>query len=204
MGRLIVTEFMTLDGVAQAPGRPQEDTEDAFPHGGWQAPLISAESGAAIFEQAKGLDALLLGRRTYDIFAAYWPTASPDISFTPLLNGVPKYVASTTLSEPLTWEGTSLLSGDLATAVTELKQRHDAVHVIGSLNLLQSLLRLGLVDRLNLWQYPVLLGQGKRVFGEGTVPAAMQLSESVIHPDGTVQLSYDALGVAPEYGDMAA
>ncbi len=201
MGKLIVTEFMTLDGVAQAPGGPEEDTSGGFQHGGWQAPLGDAKSGAAIFEQAKTMDALLLGRRTYDIFAAYWPTTA-DSPFKELLNRVPKYVASKTLSEPLTWADSHLLGSDLAASITEVKQRHQAVHVIGSLNLLQSLLRLNLVDRLNLWQYPVLLGSGNRVFADGTVPAALTLAESVIHPSGVLQLGYDATGKEPEYGTV--
>jgi dihydrofolate reductase len=201
MGKLIVTEFMTLDGVAQAPGGPEEDTSSGFTHGGWQAPLGDAESGAAIFGQARTMDALLLGRRTYDIFAAYWPTTA-DSPFKELLNRVPKYVASQTLSGRLTWANSSLVDSDLAASITELKQRHKAVHVIGSLNLLQSLLRLNLVDRLNLWQYPVLLGSGYRVFADGTVPAALTLAESVTYPSGILQLGYDARGVEPEYGTV--
>ncbi len=203
MGMLAVTEFVTLDGVAQAPGAPGEDRDGGFTHGGWQAPLVDQETGAAMFEQAKGMDALLLGRRTYEIFAGYWPNAPEEIPFTALLNGLPKYVASRTLVEPLAWQGATVLVGDLAAAVDRLKQRHDAVHVIGSLDLVQSLLRLGLVDRLNLWQYPLLLGGGKRVFAGGTVPAALRLAESVTYPNGTVQLTYDTAG-APAYGDLAA
>jgi dihydrofolate reductase len=203
MGKLVVTEFVTLDGVGQAPGEPGEDPDGGFAHGGWQAPLVDAESGAAMFAQAKGMDALLLGRRTYEIFAGYWPQAPQEVPFTALLNGVPKYVASRTLADPLAWHGSSVLAGDLAAAVEVVKRRHDEVHVIGSLDLVQSLLRLGLVDRLNLWQYPVLLGSGKRVFAGGTVPAALRLSGSVVHANGTLQLTYDAAG-APAYGDMAA
>ena len=202
MGKLVVTEFVTLDGVAQAPGEPGEDRDGGFMHGGWQAPLVDHETGAAMFEQAKGMDALLLGRRTYEIFAGYWPDAPEEIPFTALLNGVPKYVASRTLAEPLAWQGSTVVVGDLAAAVDGLKQRHDEVHVIGSLDLVQSLLRLGLVDRLNLWQYPLLLGSGKRVFADGTVPAALRLAESVTHPNGTLQLVYDTAG-APAYGDLA-
>ena len=107
MGQLIVTEFMTLDGVAQAPGEPEEDRAGDFSHGGWQAPLVDAESGAKMFERAKTMDALLLGRRTYDIFAGYWPTADVNAPFTGLLNAVPKYVASGTLTEPLAWENST-------------------------------------------------------------------------------------------------
>ncbi|AXH89971.1 dihydrofolate reductase family protein [Micromonospora aurantiaca] len=203
MGKLIVTEFLTLDGVAQAPGEPDEDREGGFSHGGWQMPLLDEKSGAVMFQQASSMDALLLGRRTYDIFAGYWPKAPADIPFTGLLNGVPKYVASLTLAEPLTWTNSSLVNGDLAERVTEMKARHDEVHVIGSLDLVQSLLRLGLVDRLNLWVYPVVLGTGKRLFGEGTVPSALRLTESVTHAHGTLQLTYEPAG-APTYGDAAA
>src|SRR5690242_8779919 len=171
MGKLVVTEFVTLDGVAQAPGGRDEDREEGFEHGGWQAPMHDERTGAVIFEQAQHMDALLLGRKTYDIFSNYWPTAPDEMPFTKLLNDVPKYVASRTLTEPLAWEGSSVVGGDLAAEIGAIKERHDAVHVIGSLDLLQSLLRLGLVDRLELWVFPVLLGSGKRVFAEGTVPA---------------------------------
>ena len=203
MGKLIVTEFLTLDGVAQAPGEPDEDREGGFNHGGWQMPLLDDESGAVMFQQASSMDALLLGRKTYDIFAGYWPKASDEIPFTGLLNGVPKYVASRTLAEPLAWANSTLVKGDLAGRVAEMKDRHDEVHVIGSLDLVQSLLHLGLVDRLNLWLYPVVLGTGKRLFGEGTVPSALRLAESVTHAHGTLQLTYEPAG-APAYGDAAA
>ncbi|WBC11007.1 dihydrofolate reductase family protein [Micromonospora sp. WMMA1947] len=203
MGKLIVTEFLTVDGVAQAPGEPDEDREGGFSHGGWQMPLLDDASGAVMFQQASSMDALLLGRKTYDIFAGYWPKAPADIPFTGLLNGVPKYVVSRTLTEPLAWANSSLVSGDLAERVTEMKARHDEVHVIGSLDLAQSLLRAGLVDRLNLWVYPVVLGTGKRLFGEGTVPTALRLTESVTHAHGTLQLTYEPAG-APTYGDAAA
>ncbi|MFG1742665.1 dihydrofolate reductase family protein [Micromonospora chalcea] len=203
MGTLIVTEFLTLDGVAQAPGEPDEDRDGGFNHGGWQMPLLDDESGAVMFQQASSMDALLLGRKTYDIFAGYWPKAPEEIPFTGLLNGVPKYVASRTLTEPLTWANSTLVNGDLAERVTEIKARHDEVHVIGSLDLAQPLLRAGLVDRLNLWVYPVLLGTGKRLFGDGTVPTALRLTESVTHAHGTLRLTYEPAG-APAYGDAAA
>ena len=206
MGDLIVTEFMTLDGVAQAPGEPDEDRDGGFAHGGWQAPLLDEASGGAMFEQASTMDALLLGRKTYEIFAGYWPRAPEEIPFTGLLNGVPKYVASRTLAEPLDWSGSTLVpgdpTGDLAAGITAVMERHDEVHVIGSLDLVQSLLRLGLVDRLNLWLYPLLLGSGKQVFAGGTVPAALRLTGSVTYPNGTLQLSYETAG-EPTYGNLA-
>jgi dihydrofolate reductase len=202
VGKLIVTEFLTLDGVAQAPGGPDEDRDSGFTHGGWQAPLMDEESGNAVFEQAKSMDALLLGRKTYEIFADYWPTAPEENPFAGLLNGVPKYVASRTLAGPLTWEGSTLVTGDFAESIAAVKERHDRVHVIGSLDLVQSLLRFGLVDRLNLWLYPLLLGSGKQVFGAGTLPTALRLAESHTYPNGTLQLTYETAGV-PTYGNMA-
>ena len=201
MGKLIVTEFVTLDGVAQAPGGPDEDRDDGFAHGGWQAPLMDEEAGSVMFEQARSMDALLLGRKTYEIFANYWPTAPEEIPFTSLLNGVPKYVASRTLAGPLDWRGSTVVGESIAEGVTALKERHVEVHVIGSLNLVQSLLRYSLVDRLNLWQYPVLLGSGKHVFADGTVPTALRLIESVTYPSGTLHLTYDTAGT-PTYGTM--
>jgi len=202
MGQLIVTEFMTLDGVAQAPGARDEDREGGFTHGGWQWPVSDEASGDDLFEDAQSMDALLLGRKTYEIFAEYWPNAAEEIPFTALLNRVPKYVASRSLAEPLTWNGSTLITGDLADGIHGIKERHDEVHVIGSLDLVQSLLREGLVDRLDLWVYPVLLGSGKQVFAGGTVPAALHLVESATYPTGAVHVVYEVSGV-PTYGDLA-
>jgi dihydrofolate reductase len=203
MGELIVTEFMTLDGVAQAPGGPDEDLDGGFTHGGWQAAFRSQASGEVVFQQASSMDALLLGRRTYEIFANYWPNAPEEVPFARLLNGVPKSVASRTLTGALAWHGSTLLAGDFADSITALKERHDEVHVIGSLDLLQSLLRLGLVDRINLWVFPLVLGSGKRVFAGGTVPTALQLTHSAPYPSGSLHLTYETAG-APTYGDMGA
>jgi dihydrofolate reductase len=210
LGKLIVTEFTTLDGVAQAPGAPDEDRDDGFEHGGWQAPYFADEasgeeagdeSGEDMFEEARRMDALLLGRRTYEIFAAYWPTGPEDSPFTELLNRVPKYVASRTLSDPLGWSGSSVLTGDVPTAVRELKDRYGEVHVIGSLDLVQTLLRESLIDRLRLWQYPLLLGSGKKVFGDGVIPTTLRLTGSITHPNGSLQLTYETVG-RPTYGVM--
>jgi dihydrofolate reductase len=202
MGQLVVTEFLTLDGVAQAPGEPDEDREGGYPHGGWQAPLLDEQSAADMFEGARSMDALLLGRKTYEIFAGYWPNAPEELPFTGLLNSVPKYVASRSLTGPLAWQGSTLLTGELGESVAALEQRHDEVHVIGSLDLTQSLLRLGLVDRLSLWLYPLVLGSGKRVFGDGAVPTALRLTESTTYPNGTLRLDYETAG-APTYGNLA-
>jgi dihydrofolate reductase len=194
VGKLIATEFVTLDGVAQSPGRPDEDPSGGFTHGGWQMGFHDEGAGAVLVGEAQRMNALLLGRHTYDIFASYWPAASPDIPFTPLLNAVPKYVVSNTLAEPLSWQGSQLLTGSLEERVRELTARYEEVHVIGSLHLLQSLLRLGLVDRLNLWMYPLLLGGGKRVFADGVAPASLRLANSVTYPSGTLHLTYDIAG----------
>jgi len=201
MGQLIVTEFVTLDGIAQAPGGPDEDRESGFEFGGWQAPLIEDESGPVMFEKAQGMDALLLGRKTYDIFADYWPNAPEEMPFTKLLNEVPKYVASRTLAGALPWNGATALDGDLVDAVTEIKDRHESVHVIGSLDLVQSLLGARVVDQLNLWIYPIVLGRGKRVFEPGIVPTAFTVAEAVTYPKGTVNLTLTAAGT-PSVGDM--
>jgi len=201
MGRLIATEFMTLDGVGQAPGGPDEDRDGGFVHGGWQAPVADPGSGEVIFEQASTMDALLLGRKTYDIFSGYWPTAPPEIPFSRLLNDIPKYVASRTLTGPLAWQETSLVTGDLVDGVAALKAVHEELHVIGSLDLLQTLLGSGLVDRLNLWIYPLVVGSGKRVFAGGTVPTTLRLIESVTYLGGTLHVTYDTDG-APEYGTV--
>jgi dihydrofolate reductase len=202
MGKLIVTEQVTLDWVAQGPGGPDDDREGGFTHGGWQAPLMGQEAHN-IFEQAKNMDALLLGRRTYEIFANYWPTAPDEIPFKSLLNGVPKYVVSRTLAEPLDWRGSTVIGKSIAEDVTVLKERHDELHVIGSINLVQSLLRFDLVDRLELWVYPVLLGSGKQVFGDGTKPTGLRLIESVAYPNGMLQLTYDTAGT-PTYGQKGS
>jgi len=199
MGTLTVTEFVTLDGVAQAPGGSDEDRAGGFAHGGWQMPLLDEETVAAIFARASEMDALLLGRRTYEIFAGYWPDAPDDIPFKHLLNRVPKHVASRTLAEPLSWQGARLLVGDLPDAVADLKARHDAIHVIGSLDLVQSLLRHRLVDHLRLWLHPLVLGAGKPVFGRGTVPTQLRLVASRTYGNGVVELAY-ALAGAPAHG----
>ena len=191
MGTLVVTEFVTVDGVAQAPGGPEEDRDGGFSHGGWQAPLGDQESGAVMFEQASTMDALLLGRKTYEIFAGYWPKAPDENPFAGLLNDIPKFVASRTLSGPLAWRGSALVAGDLAQGIAAIKARHDEVHVIGSLDLVQSLLRLGLVDRLNLWMYPLLLGSGKKLFADGTVPISLRLTASTTYPSGALHLAYE-------------
>ena len=200
MGQLIVSEFVTLDGVMQAPGGPEEDTEGGFKHGGWQAPFSDEESGSLITKDIERMDALLLGRKTYDIFAAYWPKATTG-KIANKLNTAPKFVASRSRRK-LEWNNSTLIQGDLSKEVARIKQKHGEVHVIGSGNLVQTLLRHDLVDRFNLWVYPLLLGTGKRLFGDGTVPAGLRLTNSQAFPKGAILLTYERAG-KPRYGDLS-
>ena len=201
MGELVVNMFTSLDGVLQGPGAPDEDREGGFEYGGWQAPYFDEESGKVIGEHIAGMEALLLGRKTYEIFAAYWPRQPAENPIAARLNGAPKYVASRTL-DTVGWTNSTLLQGDVAEAVARVTAQFGRVDVIGSGNLVQTLLRNDLVDRLNLWMFPVLLGSGKRLFAEGTVPAALRLTESATFPKGSVYLIYERAG-QPTYGSMA-
>jgi dihydrofolate reductase len=201
MGELMVNMFVSLDGVLQGPGMPDEDREGGFEHGGWQAPYFDEESGKLITDHIAGLEALLLGRRTYEIFAAYWPQAAASDPIAARLNSAPKYVASRTL-DTVSWTNSKLIQGDVADAVARLKRDHGQIDVIGSGNLVQTLLRHDLVDRLNVWVYPVLLGSGKRLFADGTVPTALRLVESATFPKGAVLLAYQRTG-KPTYASMA-
>ncbi|HZD74806.1 MAG TPA: dihydrofolate reductase family protein [Actinomycetota bacterium] len=201
MGELVVNMFVSLDGVMQGPGMPDEDREGGFEQGGWQAPYFDEESGKAIGEHIERLEALLLGRKTYEIFAAYWPRAAGDDPIAARLNSARKYVASRTL-DTVEWSNSTLIEGDVAEAVARLKRDHGRIDVIGSGDLVQTLLRHDLVDRLNIWVYPVLLGSGKRLFADGTVPTALRLVESATFPKGAVLLAYQRTG-RPTYGSMA-
>jgi dihydrofolate reductase len=202
MGLIHIDLFTTLDGVAQAPGGPEEDAEGGFAFGGWQAPLIDEVVGEQIDSGMAGLDALLLGRRTYDIFAAYWPHQDGGIAR--LFNRIPKYVASRQ-TPTLEWAGSTLLGPDVAAAVRELRQRHENIHVIGSLDFVQTLFAEKLFDRLTLWVYPILLGAGKKVFADGVVPTNLTLIEPVVaSPKGAVLQRYALADGTPGVGDMSA
>lgn len=201
MGLIDIEIFATLDLVAQAPGGPDEDP-GGFSFGGWQAPLIDEVSGAQVGAAYEGTDALLLGRRTYDIFAAYWPNQNDD--FGTLFNSIPKYVASRGTPE-LSWAGSTQLGSDLAGAVREIRDRHEKVKVVGSLNLVQTLLREKLFDRIDLWVHPIMLGAGKKVFDGGAVPTNVSLLQSpVASPNGIVYLQYGLAEGIPGTGDMSA
>ena len=202
MGLIHIELFTTLDLVGQAPGGPDEDPA-GFPFGGWQAPLLDDVAGAQIDAAYEGTDALLLGRRTYDIFAAYWPQAE-DSPFATLFNSIPKYVASRGKPD-LPWAGSTQLGPDLPGAVREIRDRHELVKVVGSLNLVQTLLHEKLFDRLDLWVHPIVLGTGKKVFDGGAVPTNVTLLEPpVASPRGTVFLRYGLADGTPATGDMSA
>jgi dihydrofolate reductase len=201
MGRLVVNTFTSLDGVMQGPGMPEEDREGGFDQGGWQVPYFDQESGQVMSEAIATFGALLLGRKTYEIFAGYWPYAPADDPIAARLNEAPKYVASRTL-EAVAWHNSTLLKGDIADEVARLKEAYEEIHTSGSGNLVQSLMKDDLVDQYNVWVYPVLLGSGKRLFAEGTMPTALRLVESRTFGNGAVLLSYQPTG-KPEYGSTA-
>jgi dihydrofolate reductase len=195
MGMLTLVENLTLDGVMQAPGRPDEDTRDGFAHGGWarafQDPVIAREMGKRMAVQN---GSLLFGRRTYEDFAGYWPkqTGNP---FTPVLDARRKYVASTTLTEPLSWQNSVLLAGDAAVSVAKLKAEiDDDLGVLGSGDLCRTLIRHGLVDRFTLLIYPIVLGTGRRLFTDGAPPDTLRLVESVSTSTGVLIATYVPAG----------
>ena len=202
MGLIHIDLFITLDGVAQAPGGPDEDPENGFAFGGWQAPLFDEVVGEQVVSGMAGMDALLLGRRTYDIFAGYWPNADGGIAR--LFNRIPKYVASRR-KPTLDWADSTLLGPDVVAAVRELRDRHANIHVIGSLDFVQTLFAERLFDRLTLWVYPILLGSGKKVFTDGVVPTNLRLIEPVVAtPKGAVLQRYALAEGTPGVGDMSA
>ncbi|WP_217143208.1 dihydrofolate reductase family protein [Streptomyces sp. AC627_RSS907] len=200
MGKLVLTAMLTLDGVHQAPGGPGEDTRDGFGQGGWTVPYADEDFGRFVGEVFGRVGAFLLGRRTYEIFASYWPKITdPDDPVASRLNGLPKYVASATLTDP-GWAGTTVLHGDLAEEVTALKERTDGeLQVHGSGALARSLLALGLVDTVHLSAFPVVLGAGRRLFAEGALPTAFRHTGGRVTAAGVSIQSYDLAG-RPEYG----
>jgi dihydrofolate reductase len=193
MRKLRATTFLTIDGVMQAPGGPGEDDEGGFTKGGWSVGFFDDEVGEAMDAFMAPAFDLVLGRRTYDIFAAFWPTATEDQGARPL-NDATKYVASRGRPE-LAWGPSVLLEGDVAEAIARLKQGDGPeLQVHGSGNLLQTLIRNRLVDEFQLLIFPVVIGSGKRLFAEGTVPAALKLIESRVSPSGVLIGRYEPAG----------
>jgi dihydrofolate reductase len=191
MRRVIVDEFLSLDGVAQAPGGADEDTSGGFAHGGWQMQYPGDELGRqAVVENIVEAGGFLLGRRTYEIFAAYWPNEGPE-EIAEQLNAKPKYVVSTTLAEPLEWRNSTLVEGGVADGIEKLKQGDGGdLHVIGSTELVRSLLEHDLVDELRLMIHPVVLGGGKRIFRDDGVLKQFRLVDGQITSTGVILARY--------------
>jgi len=201
MRELIVSEFMTLDGVIQAPGGPEEDPSGGFEHGGWSVGYWNDELEAAMGAAFSKPFDFLLGRRTYEIFAAHWPQS--DDPGAELFNSVTKHVASTTLKE-LEWENSKLIEGNVPDGIRALKaQDGPELQVNGSANLVQTLLEHGLVDEFRLRIYPVVLGKGKRLFEGGTVPAGLELASGQVLSNGVIVANYRS-GAEIRYGSFAA
>ena len=194
MGKLVAGTFVTVDGVMQAPGGPDEDRDGGFSYGGWNFPHWDEEMGRIIDEQTNRGEALLLGRRTYEIFAGYWPDHGDDDGVGSKLNSMPKYVASTTLNE-VGWNNSTLLGDDVPGEVARLKEQHKGeIHVTGSSNLIQTLLKNDLIDEFVIWTFPVVLGSGKRLFDGGTIPAGLEHVNTKVSGTGVVISTYRRAG----------
>jgi dihydrofolate reductase len=192
MSRVVVNNSVTLDGVMQAPGRPDEDLRDGFERGGWAQPYFDPVMGSVAAEGIAKGGALLFGRRTYEDFAAFWPNQSEDNPFTAVLNNFRKYVASRTLEEPLPWANSTLLQGDAVEAVARLREQPgDDLVILGSGELVRSLMRHNLIDRYVLLIHPLILGSGRRLFTDGGPPAALRLVDTKRTTTGVVIATYE-------------
>jgi dihydrofolate reductase len=202
MRKLVLGTFLTLDGVMQAPGGPDEDREGGFKHGGWLVPWFDEKIGEIMTEWTNRAGAFLLGRKTYEIFAGSWPKSTdPADEIATALNTRPKYVASRTLDK-VDWNNSRLLKGDVAEEVTKLKlQEGGEIQVHGSGNLLQTLLKHDLIDTLRIWQFPVTIGTGKHLLGEGTIPVSFRLIDTQQTATGAVLHVYERVG-GLKYGEV--
>ena len=192
MSRIVVTDHISLDGVMQSPAAPEEDTREGFEHGGWAAPYGDEVMGAVMAEGMAKPGSLLLGRRTYEHFAAFWPHQTEPNPYTDVLNRTQKYVASRTLEEPLEWENSTLLEGDVPEAVAKLKEEleHD-LGILGSGELIRSLMEHDLIDEYLLTIHPLVLGQGRRLFADGGAYAKLRLVETKPTTTGVVIARYE-------------
>ena len=188
MRKIIVLEHISLDGVIQAPGGPEEDTSGGFTQGGWISPYSDAILGAALRKQMNQSFDLLIGRKTYDIWAPYWPLNGDGW---PNVNKATKYVASNNLASA-EWQPSVILNGDIAEKISKIKQQEGPdLHVWGSSNLIQTLIKHDLVDTFWLMIYPITLGNGKRLFAEGTIPAAFKVTENIVSSNGVIVVNYE-------------
>lgn len=193
MRKIVILSFISLDGVMQAPGGPEEDTSGNFQYGGWTVPYFDEFAGKIMDEQMSVPFDLLLGRKTYDIFAGYWPHQEGEVP-AGVFNRATKYVVSNSGPE-LEWENSVLIDGDVVAKLKELKQQDGPIlQVHGSGNMIQTLLQNDLVDELWLKIFPVTLGSGKKLFAEGTMPAALELMESKTSPSGVIFANYKQAG----------
>jgi dihydrofolate reductase len=204
MPKIVVNAFLTLDGVMQAPGGPDEDREGGFTHGGWQAPYSDDVMGRLVTDGITDADGFLLGRKTYDIFASYWPRITdPDHPIATALNARPKYVVSRSLDR-VTWNNSRLIKGDVVAELRKLREQPGrTVQTWGSTDLLQTLMRNDLVDEYRLFIVPVVLGSGKRLFAGGTAPLALEQVESVTTGKGATYHRLERAG-KPQYGQIGA
>jgi dihydrofolate reductase len=191
MRKVVVGTFLSLDGVMQAPGSPDEDTEGGFDHGGWQLPYFDEVAGRIMSESFEATEALLLGRVTYQIFAAFWPSAPAEDPFTKIMNSIPKFVVSTTL-ERAEWNNSRLIKRNIPEEVAELKQQTGSgdLAVVGSGKLAQSLMQHNLIDEYVLWIHPLVLGSGKRLFRDGGPKTPLTLVDTKTTSTGVVILTY--------------
>jgi dihydrofolate reductase len=196
MRRLIVQTFLTLDGVMQAPGGPGEDDDGGFTQGGWSVTYWDDQMGEVIGEAASRPFAMVLGRKSYDILSSYWPTA-PEEAGGKVFNDATKYVASR--GRPtLEWSNSVLIEGDAGDGLAALKKEDGPeLQVHGSANLIQTLLRNNLVDEYRLWLFPVVIGTGKRLFADGTIPSGLKLLDSKVSSTGVVIATYEPAGEIP-------
>ena len=193
MRELLVTTFLTLDGVIQAPGGPGEDDSGGFTHGGWSMNYWDEMMGKVMDEATNKPFAMVLGRTTYDIMAAYWPTAEEEGA--EVLNDATKYVASRGRPSLQEWSNSILIEGDAAEGIAALKKEDGPeLQVHGSGNLIQTLMRHNLVDRYRLWVFPVVIGSGKRLFADGTIPSGLKLVDSKVSTTGVVIGTYEPAG----------
>jgi dihydrofolate reductase len=194
MRKLLVTTFLTLDGVMQAPGGPGEDDSGGFAHGGWSVNYWDEQMGQVMGEATSRPFAMVLGRRTYDIMAAYWPNA-PEEEGGKVFNEATKYVASRGRPNLEAWSNSVLMEGDAAQGIAALKAEDGPeLQVHGSANLIQTLLRHNLVDQFRLWVFPLVIGSGKRLFSEGTIPSGLKLVDHTVSTTGVVIGTYEPAG----------